>query len=117
MGKIITDENEILHSVQVCECAACKTYRVNLANLKVEPETESDLREARRIAAIAESMNIIRTLNSRRIWFAVTFTENCIAFDLEGETLSNMCNLFPNCTGVIEQHSKGGTTISFNWSI
>lgn len=79
-------------------------------------EDQSEIREAKRVAAIAESLSIIRTLNSRRLWFTVTFTEKTITFEIDNVEWNGFENIIPKCTGHIEPFNTfKGVSILFTW--
>lgn len=59
-----------------------------------QPQTESDIRTAKRVACIAESMDIIRTLNSHNIIFDVKFNATTIGFNII-LTQTQLLNIIP----------------------
>lgn len=60
---------------EIFVCRVCNPTKVNA----------DEVREANRVAAISEAMHIIRTLNSHKITFNVTFDISFIRFKVIGE--------------------------------
>jgi hypothetical protein len=56
--------------------------------------SNKDDREAKRIACIAESMNIIRTLNSHNTYFSVRYSSDQISFTFIGDDVHKAKSLF-----------------------
>lgn len=78
--------------------------------------TETARREAKRIACIAESMNIIRTLNSNTIPFKVDFSLDGIFFTIQGLQfqLLQMKTRELSGDGYAKEYGNW-TAISFRW--
>lgn len=80
-----------------------------------EPQTESEIRAAKRVACIAESMDIIRTLNSNDILFTVGFNSDTIGFEIKA-TIMQVRHLIPVVENNGRVYSLGlNTGIAFAW--
>lgn len=80
-----------------------------------EPQTESEIRAAKRVACIAESMDIIRTLNSNNVIFDVNFHSDTISFHIV-KTKSQVLEIIPITGNNGRIYSTGvWTGIAFAW--
>lgn len=120
MGQLVTDEIKCdacdgrgtLLEVEKgrLDCAKCDGRGiVNNINSK----TPAEIRNAKRIACISESMAIIRTLNSHKVDFTVAFNDASIRFKIE-ETRHVIMKIISKCTGDIF-HLGLYTGINFGW--
>lgn len=100
MGKLLTNEVVGVLTDEI------------VRNTMAQDNADLNNREAKRIAAIAESMNIIRTLNSHRKIFTVSFEPRIIEIIL-GEPQVKTAEILN--LNLAKMHGRYNTFITLEW--
>jgi predicted amidophosphoribosyltransferase len=99
-----------------CGFEADTSYKDNPHNNSEAEKGTTDDREAKRIACIAESMNIIRTLNSHKILFDVRFGLATILFEIADQDLKAFNIYFKHESATVTvRHDNGLWAILLTW--
>lgn len=89
-------------------------YILGTLPTNVHTEDQDEIRDAKRVAAISEAMNIIRTLNSHGFTFEVRFKPSHILFLLAGYAPAKVVSMI----GIIRNGYIGGalgSVITLEW--